>query len=373
MHKQINLLFAVSKGISVKVINPDKFKIEDYKDKYDAVIGMEAGRYLFDNTLVNKFMLLPGTPYIELMSDEGGDLVNHITADDKQGMKILIEHLATSDNKTIGYFSKSTRPFEIKRYNAFKEYIKSSGLIFKEKWHYINNPDPESNWANAIHSFEKILSDIDLPDIIMFSNDYQAALFCKLARENNVSIPGKVSITGFDKSPSADIALGQGFLTTVKLDFVRAGELAVTLASEIALKKRKPSGNRILLPCSLIEGRSVKNIRNSNITDEDFVFKQSVIKYLHAHLGQQKVATRISSLLGYNHRYFLKKFAKIFGVTFVDYYTSKKMERAAFLLKSTKKTAIEIAFSLGYNSYQNFLHAFSKHLSVNPIEFRKKL
>ncbi len=70
---------------------------------------------------------------------------------------------------------------------------------------------------------------------------------------------------------------------------------------------------------------------------------------------------------------YLSKLFKIKNYeNFSDYLMSKKMEKAAELLKEVYNTVYEVSESVGYSNPKNFTRAFRKYFGVTPNEYRKK-
>ena len=49
----------------------------------------------------------------------------------------------------------------------------------------------------------------------------------------------------------------------------------------------------------------------------------------------------------------------------------RRIDKAKYLLTSTRLSVKEVAYTVGYNSEENFIHSFQKHVGVPPGVFRK--
>lgn len=68
--------------------------------------------------------------------------------------------------------------------------------------------------------------------------------------------------------------------------------------------------------------------------------------------------------------YFLFLFKRETSLTFVDFLTSVRIEKAKLLLASTEKNITEIAYEVGFNNPNYFSSIFRKLAGMSPKEYR---
>lgn len=71
--------------------------------------------------------------------------------------------------------------------------------------------------------------------------------------------------------------------------------------------------------------------------------------------------------------YFCKIFKKATGLTFTEYLTTIRIERAKEMLLSPHIRISEAAFAVGFQSLSQFNRAFKKIIGSSPTEYRQKL
>lgn len=71
--------------------------------------------------------------------------------------------------------------------------------------------------------------------------------------------------------------------------------------------------------------------------------------------------------------YFSRLFKDSFGINFVDYLNGFRIEKAKGLLKTTNMLIKDIAISTGFNSQQNFIRVFKKHVSMTPGQYKAEI
>lgn len=83
----------------------------------------------------------------------------------------------------------------------------------------------------------------------------------------------------------------------------------------------------------------------------------------------QDVAGHVA--LSNNH--FSTVFSQEMGLTFTEYVTRVRLERAKHLLSSTSCRSVEIAAAIGYSDPHYFSYLFKKQVGLSPRDFRKSL
>ena len=68
---------------------------------------------------------------------------------------------------------------------------------------------------------------------------------------------------------------------------------------------------------------------------------------------------------------FIRFFSYMTGMTINEYIRRRKLTQAAYDLKHSKSTIIDIAIKYGYNSQAAFSRAFSNQHNISPTEYRK--
>ena len=87
----------------------------------------------------------------------------------------------------------------------------------------------------------------------------------------------------------------------------------------------------------------------------------------HTHITLEQLAERCS----YNPAYFSRMFKSYAGVTFSEYLTVCRMERAKELLCSTEMPVESIIGESGYSNRTKFFADFMKNAGCTPLNFRK--
>src|SRR5882762_3750656 len=81
---------------------------------------------------------------------------------------------------------------------------------------------------------------------------------------------------------------------------------------------------------------------------------------------------RLARVSGVSHAHFARSFAQAFGVPPHRYLLTRRIERAAALLRDTDLAITEIAFATGWNSLGTFGRTFRDITGESPGELRAR-
>ena len=96
-----------------------------------------------------------------------------------------------------------------------------------------------------------------------------------------------------------------------------------------------------------------------------------ITAYLHSHVGLKHTLEAIGEKFGLKPNYICNLFSRYLDTTFVAYMTGLRMEKAAELLKTTRKPVKEIAALCGYQDYFYFCRVFRDAYRCPPTKYRE--
>jgi AraC-like DNA-binding protein len=73
---------------------------------------------------------------------------------------------------------------------------------------------------------------------------------------------------------------------------------------------------------------------------------------------------------GLSRAHFSREFKRAFGDSPRQYLLTRRMERAAWLLRATDRSVADVCFSVGLQSVGSFTTSFSQHFGASPTAYR---
>ncbi|MDX6224342.1 MAG: hypothetical protein QOE64_718, partial [Frankiales bacterium] len=141
-----------------------------------------------------------------------------------RGIAMVVDHLAELGHHEIAYLHAKSMPPATLRLRGYLDAIGSAGLAAD----VVTVPGADfTEEAGTIAGRELLARDL-LPTAVVTGNDQQAVGLLQVLSRAGVSVPGKVSLTGFDDSRFA--SLSSVDLTSVRQDPGAMGQAAVAAA-----------------------------------------------------------------------------------------------------------------------------------------------
>ena len=103
---------------------------------------------------------------------------------------------------------------------------------------------------------------------------------------------------------------------------------------------------------------------------------ESVVRarqFMHDHQGEDLALGDVARAVNMSTFYFCKTFKKATGLTFTDYLSRTRIEKARQLLVNPNVRVSEVAFEAGFQSLTHFNRTFHRVVGESPTEFRATL
>lgn len=104
-------------------------------------------------------------------------------------------------------------------------------------------------------------------------------------------------------------------------------------------------------------------------TEQTDIWKE-ITEYISENLNENISLKALSEKCFYNPSYFSRVFKEKFGMTLTDYIIGKRLDHAAFLLKTGNATVEYISQRCGFSSKAAFYRSFAKKFGCTPNEYR---
>ncbi len=97
-----------------------------------------------------------------------------------------------------------------------------------------------------------------------------------------------------------------------------------------------------------------------------------MMNYISTHIYSMNGLTDLAEHFGYSYSYLSDFFHKTAGDTLINYYTQRRLDAAAMLLREDHLSVSEIAELLKYSSIYSFSRAFKNRFGISPSKYKKQ-
>jgi AraC-like DNA-binding protein len=117
--------------------------------------------------------------------------------------------------------------------------------------------------------------------------------------------------------------------------------------------------------CELADQRVVLQRRSDTL--------KRVIRHIEEHLAESLSIYSVAEAAHVSPNYLSQLLKKHTGLAFVEWVTSKRMERARHLLVHSEDRVSEIANAVGFNDEAYFTRRFTQRFQVSPSKYRRRM
>ncbi|MBB6735699.1 helix-turn-helix domain-containing protein [Cohnella zeiphila] len=114
--------------------------------------------------------------------------------------------------------------------------------------------------------------------------------------------------------------------------------------------------------------------RHLHYDDNDLLGRmQPALDYIEENLGGKVSVAELSKRLNFSYTYFIKQFKRIIGMSFTDFVTYKRIQKAEQLLLTKDLSIAEVAEAVGMNNIGHFYRMFHRYNDCTPKQFKERL
>jgi LacI family transcriptional regulator len=166
-----------------------------------------------------------------------------VTADPLPGVEEMVQELVTLGHREVaGIFGPRNTSTGMNRETCIREQLGAAGLTI-QPGRALHGP---FDFGTGYDGTKKLLSAHSQPTAIICGNDVVALGALNAAAELGVTVPGDVSIVGFDDLPTADWALVK--LSTIAFDLDKMSREAAQLLVERVEGRSAPAYRHVVYP-----------------------------------------------------------------------------------------------------------------------------
>lgn len=112
-------------------------------------------------------------------------------------------------------------------------------------------------------------------------------------------------------------------------------------------------------------------VREKESNDRSHTILKSAVEYIEEKYAEESISLNdVAAVIDVSPNYFSAIFSQEMGVTFIEYVTKKRMDKAKKLLRQSDMHTAEIAMEVGYKDPHYFSFVFKKTQGCTPREYR---
>jgi AraC-like DNA-binding protein/ligand-binding sensor protein len=137
-----------------------------------------------------------------------------------------------------------------------------------------------------------------------------------------------------------------------------------------------PTQHEGLIRLLAIFAEQVANLSNQLLVQRDYAEPPAITRakaFIQEHLAEDITLEQAAKAAHMSKFYFCKMFHKATGVSFTEYVSRVRIEKARNLLLNPNLRISEIAYEVGFQSLTHFNRVFKKLLGQSPTEYRAHL
>lgn len=185
---------------------------------------------------------------------------------------------------------------------------------------------------------------------------------CKMA---GINVPEDIAVLGVDGDDLL-CEISDPTISSIQLEVEHGGYETCRLLHQQILNKNRQPFNVFISPSEIKERNST---RAFNISDPHIM---TIVKYIDENYRYDISMEDIFQLIPLSRRSVEMHFKKAIGMTIYQYLLKIRIEHFAYLIKTTDKPLIDLAYEAGFSDFANVNRTFRKFKGCTPQEYRKK-
>lgn len=218
--------------------------------------GIMLGRTSLEN-IVRLRSRIPNLVYAGVNSI--GNEMDEVLCDGYEGARCAVRHLVGLGNREIGFIGSTLRKYQVfneHRYQGYLDELAASGLEARDEF-------VMESLLTSADGYEAMIALVDrgrLPSALFCGNDTVALGAMRALHERGISIPGDISVMGFDDIETASFT--KPALSTIAVPTKELGRLAVKVMFD-RLESGRDYPIRVNLPFRLVDRESCRRIADA--------------------------------------------------------------------------------------------------------------
>ena len=202
--------------------------------------------------------------------------------------------------------------------------------------------------------------------VALFCCDDEHAQFvtetCKIA---GIRVPEDIAILGVDDDDLL-CSISDPQLSSIEMDVERGGYMTCKLLHQKILTGNKEPFNVSIAPICVKERDSTSSLN----VDDPHVRK--IIRHIDENYNRDVTMDELLHLVPLSRRSVEMRFKKATGHTIYQYLLNVRIDHFAYLMITTDRPYVELAYEVGFRNFSNVSRTFRKYKGCTPLEYRRR-
>ena len=318
--------------------------------KADAIIGRwdDSKMYLLDNL---------GVPIVLQNNKSRSDVFSNLTGDYDNTGKMAAEYFRKKLYTEYAFFGITDIVWSEERCEGYRREVE------KNNGHFYSYMEPITGADREI--IKEWLEKLPKP-VALFCCDDAHALFitetCKIA---GIRVPEDIAILGVDDDDLL-CSISDPTISSIQMDVENGGYMTCKLLHQQLMSRDRRPFNVSISPLGIKERNSTSAL---NIVDPHVL---KIVKTIDNSYSQELKMEELLQTVPLSRRSIEMRFKKATGQTIYQYLLSVRVEHFAYLITTTDRSYVDIAYEVGFRDLTNVSRTFRKYKGCTPLEYRKK-
>lgn len=316
----------------------------------DAIIGRWNDRKMH---LLNNLNI----PVVLQNNSRRSDVFSNLTGDYDGTGKMAAQYFKNKLYTNYAFFGLKDIVWSEERCEGYrKEVLKNNGQFYS----YM-----EKESGDDSEEIIQWLKSLPKPVALFCCDDEHAQFIIEICKICDMGIPEDIAILGVDDDELL-CSISDPQLSSIDMDVENGGYMACKLLHQLLLNHSKGTFNVSIAPLGIKERASTSVL---NVSDPH-VFK--LIKYIDSNYNREVRMDELLQSVPLSRRSIEMRFKKATGFTIYQYLLYVRVEHLAYLITTTDRSYMDMAYEVGFRDFSNVTRTFRKFKGCTLVEYRRK-
>lgn len=321
------------------------------KWKADAIIGRwDESRYdLLQNLNV---------PIVLQNNASRSDVYSNLTGDYEGTGRLAARYFSKKLFTNYAFFGVRDVIWSEERAKGFKEEVQAANC------RYFSYEEPAGH-KDVRKKVTEWLKSLPARTALFCCDDAHALFVTETCRMAGIRIPEDIAVLGVDDD-DLFCEISDPPISSIQLEVENGGYMTCKYLHQQILEKKKKPFN-VSISSLGIKERASTNIYN--ISDSQVL---KIVRYIDSSYDKDLQIEDILNLVPMSRRSVEMRFKKAMGLTMYQYLLSVRVEHLAYLLSTTDRPYVDLAYEVGFRDFGNVSRTFRKFKGCTPMEYRRE-